>query len=93
MLALTFPARCVGYCAVRFSHLGTNVKNMDTETRVMCVAMLGKGAKSSNVKEYAKSGLNALQQGVITRAHAATTLLGWAFTLTKGVWRSDVCYA
>ncbi|HNS22425.1 MAG TPA: hypothetical protein PKH24_18105 [Sedimentisphaerales bacterium] len=64
-----------------------------TKAGVPLEKSIRKGAKSSNVKEYAKSGLNWLQEGVMLRVYAATTLLGWAFTFTKGVWRSDVCYA
>lgn len=58
------------------------MKNADKLALILCVGTPEKGAKSSNVKEYAESGLNTLQQGVILRAYPVTTVLGWAFTLT-----------
>lgn len=64
------------------SELGTNVKNTDKWARVLCVDMRKKGAKSSNVKKYAKSGLKTLQEGAISRSYVTATTLGGAFTLT-----------
>ncbi len=57
------------------------MKNTDIVTLVICVDVSEKGAKSSNVKECAESGLKHHPTGVIIRSYAATTVLGWAFTL------------
>ncbi len=61
------------------------MKYMDASDRFPSAGKFGKEPTAANVKEYAKSGTGAPQQGATAHIHSVAAVMASAFTPTR--WR------